>query len=75
MKDTLQTYYDKNNGRLPVDPIPEEAKKSEAQSKLFKRLDNDKGMRFETPCPKCNTHYTGAGMICKQCNEFMGYAK
>ena len=27
MKDTLQIYYDKNNGRLPVDPIPEEKKK------------------------------------------------
>jgi len=26
MKDTLQTYYDKNNGRLPVDPIPDEIK-------------------------------------------------
>jgi len=26
MNDTLQTYYDKNNSRLPVDPIPNEVK-------------------------------------------------
>ncbi len=25
-KDTLQTYYDKNNSRLPVDTIPNEVK-------------------------------------------------
>ena len=24
MNDTLQTYYDKHNGRLPVNPIPDD---------------------------------------------------
>ena len=28
MKSTLQQHYDKNNGRLPVSPIPKEKKQS-----------------------------------------------
>jgi hypothetical protein len=26
MNDTLQNHYDKNNGRLPTDPIPDDKK-------------------------------------------------
>ena len=38
MNDTLQTYYDKNNGRLPTGPIPEEVKecKDNKALKVFK---------------------------------------
>ncbi len=39
MNDTLQTYYDKHNSRLPTEPIPEEVK----ESKSF----NFKTMRIE----------------------------
>ena len=36
--DTLQEHYDKNNGRLPVNPIPDEAKecKDNKALKVFK---------------------------------------
>lgn len=34
MSDTLQTYYDKHNGRLPTEPIPDEVKESKDDKSL-----------------------------------------
>lgn len=36
MSDTLQTYYDKHNGRLPVDPIPNEINPLVGENKALK---------------------------------------
>jgi len=36
MTDTLQTYYDKHNGRLPTEPIPDESENDKPSTKCCK---------------------------------------
>lgn len=42
MNDTLQTYYDNHNGRLPTEPIPEEEEeKKTVKDALQELIDKD----------------------------------
>lgn len=36
MNDTLQTYYDKHNYKLPTEPIPDEVKPLVGENKALK---------------------------------------
>ena len=67
MKDSLQTYYDKNNGRLPTEPIPKEIVKSVPFDM------NDIVLPY-SPCNSCTYQPPWSySNECEKCEDFDRY--